>query len=204
MTATSTSTYPFATSYHPGELVVQTRAKTSGVASELLAGKSKSLNFSKNHDAFLAAQSFAVVSSVDPTSGQVWVTPIFSRPRDITATSPTSIVIRNDAIPANDVLHKIISKQEATTPISMLGIDLNRRIRHRIMGHAAASSTCLPSTGDLHFTVNEYAPNCPKYINRREIIPSLQPVNPNAIRQERTTLTQDDQAFIQRADTLFL
>eukprot|EP00523_Entomoneis_sp_CCMP467_P008532 CAMPEP_0168739116 /NCGR_PEP_ID=MMETSP0724-20121128/11287_1 /TAXON_ID=265536 /ORGANISM="Amphiprora sp., Strain CCMP467" /LENGTH=571 /DNA_ID=CAMNT_0008786489 /DNA_START=26 /DNA_END=1741 /DNA_ORIENTATION=- len=182
-----------ASTYHPGELAAQDKAGTRGVAAELLAGKTDTLSFSKNHDAFLAAQSFAVVSSVESDSGgAMWVTPLFGQSGDLTAVSETEIAIRATAIPPGDFLHS----RQPHSPISLLGIDLNRRIRHRINGY-------VNEQGNLQVT--EYSPNCPKYINRREIIPSTtEPMNQDAVRQERTALTSSDQDFLQNMDTLWI
>ncbi len=189
------------TLFHSGELTAQDKAGTRGAAAELAAGKRNSLNFSSNHDAFLAAQSFAVVSSVDLNSGYVWVSPLFGREGDLTAVSENEIVISAACIPNGDVLSTV----EPGTPLSLLGIDLNRRIRHRINGNAVISDASVDKS--LHFLVKEYSPNCPKYINRREIVydaHNAYPVNKSAKRQERTTLTESDQAFIQSMDTLWI
>ena len=179
-----------------GKLSVQDKAGTRGVAEELLHGKTGSLNFSKNHDAFLAAQSFTVVSSI-MNDGQVWVTPIFGKGGDITALSESQILIAPASIPEHDVLHSGI--QLPGMPLSMLGIDLMKRNHHHING-ATTISEC-DATG-LHFQVWDYSPNCPKYINRREIIPSAMPMNEAAIREERTILTESDRVFVQSIDTL--
>lgn len=157
-----------------------------------------SLNFSKNHDAFLAAQSFAVVSSI-MDDGQVWVMSIFGKEGDITALLESQILISPASIPKHDVLHSAI--QLPGTPLSMLGIDLMKRNHHRING-ATTISKC-DATG-LHFQVWDYSPNCPKYINRREIIPSTTPMNKAAIREERTINTELDRDFVQSIDTLWI
>lgn len=187
--------------FHSGELAAQDKAGTRGIAAELSVGKSDSLNFSANHDAFLAAQSFAVISSVDMDSGRVWVTPLFAKEGDLSAVSESEISLSVDCIPEGDVLRNVASK----APLSLLGIDLNRRIRHRISGYAIAPSNKADTR--LHFQVNEYSPNCPKYINRRELVPDTD--NPDsvvkhAIRHERSTLTESDKAFIQSMDTLWI
>lgn len=189
------------TPFHSGELAAQDKAGTRGIAAELSVGKSNSLNFSANHDAFLAAQSFAVVSSVDVDSGRVWVTPLFAQKGDLTAISEQEITVSVDCMPCGDVLRSV----KSNTPLSLLGIDLNRRIRHRINGHAVVPNDTADS--QLHFLVDEYSPNCPKYINRRQIVLDRNipdSVVKNAERQERTTLTESDQAFIQAMDTLWI
>ncbi len=188
-------------SYHKGELAAQDKAGTRGAAAELAAGMRNSLNFSSNHDAFLAAQSFAIVTSVDNACGQVWVTPLFGKQGDLSAVSETEIVISHNCIPEGDVLSSV----EVDTPLSMLGIDLNRRIRHRINGIALSSNDKVDHK--LHFKVKEYSPNCPKYINRREIVydaSNIKSINENANRQERTSLTKSDQAFVEAMDTLWI
>ena len=186
-----------ANTFHVGELAAQDKAGTRGVAAELLPGKSASLSFSRNHDAFLAAQSFAVVSSVQQ-DGQVWVTPLFGKPGDITAASESELVISPRTIPKGDYLHSAIASPD--TPLSMLAIDLVKRIRHRINGVAITNQDNI----NLHLQVNEYSPNCPKYINRRELIPSSTPINNAATRKERVELTVSDHDFIQSMDTLWI
>ncbi len=189
------------TTFHSGELAAQDKAGTRGIAAELIVGKSDSLSFSANHDAFLAAQSFAIISSVDMDNGRVWVTPLFAKEGDLAAISEKEITLSVDCIPEGDILRAV----KSNAPLSLLGIDLNRRIRHRISGHAVVSADT--KNTHLHFQVNEYSPNCPKYINRRQIV--LDPDNSdsvvkNAIRQERSTLSESDQAFIQSMDTLWI
>jgi len=91
------------------------------------------------------------------------------------------------------------------TPLSLLGIDLSRRIRHRINGVAVNSAEQANAT--IRLKVLEYSPNCPKYINRREIIydaNNRNPINENAQRQIRATLTDSDQRFVQAMDTLWI
>lgn len=189
------------TSYHPGELVAQDKAGTRGAAAELAAGKRSALNFSSNHDAFIAAQSFAALASVDLSSELVWVTPLFGKAGDLTATSEQEIAISTNCIVNSNMLDFI----KHGTPLSLLGIDLNRRIRHRINGVALLSSNEV--SGEVSLQVNEYSPNCPKYINRRDIIPAPNntPIlNKNAKAETRIELTDDDKAFVQKMDTLWI
>lgn len=188
-------------SFHSGELAAQDKAGTRGVAAELAVGKQLSLSFSANHDAFLAAQSFAVVSSVNLQSGHVWVTPLFAREGDLTAVSESEITIATCSIPHGDMLTTV----EANAPLSLLGIDLERRIRHRINGHAVITEG--EADTRLHLQVNEYSPNCPKYINRRKIIVdsnNAPSVVKDAKRQEHTSLTESDKAFVESMDTLWI
>lgn len=187
--------------FHSGELAAQDKAGTRGSAAELIVAKSDSLSFSANHDAFLAAQSFAVISSVDLDSGRVWVTPLFAKEGDLTAVSENEITLSHESIPVGDVLRTLRSG----APFSLLGIDLDRRIRHRISGHALASAG--EADTQIIFQVEEYSPNCPKYINRRQLV--LDADNPdsvvkNAKRQERSTITDSDKAFIESMDTLWI
>ncbi|MGB0943011.1 MAG: pyridoxamine 5'-phosphate oxidase family protein [Marinomonas sp.] len=187
--------------YHQGELAAQDKAGTRGAASELAAGKRSALNFLANHDAFLAAQSFAAMTSVDLNTGDVWLTPLFAKAGDLTAVTENEIVISSQSIPDNDMLNTV----ESGTPFSLLGIDLNRRIRHRINGVALGFED--NDDRSLHLQVNEYTPNCPKYINRREIIldaNNAESINRRAKREERTSLTKEDQDFIQAMDTLWI
>jgi len=124
------------TLYHRGELAAQEKAGTRGAAAELGLHITDSLSFSKNHDAFLAVQSFAVISSVDLDSERVWVTPLFAKEGDITAVSENEITLSDDCISVNDVLRTL----KADAPLLLMGIDLKRRVRHRINGHSLISA----------------------------------------------------------------
>lgn len=187
--------------FHAGELTAQDKAGTRGVAAELARGQRAKLNFAANHDAFLAAQSFAAVTSVDANSS-VWVTPLFGKAGDIFAASESEVVISPECIPTADILRMNAAK--ANTPLSMLGIDLQKRIRHRINGVSTTSTGSTSINSNLHFKVKEYSPNCPKYINRRQLIPGASPINHAAIRQERTRLSASDQDFVSTMDTLWI
>lgn len=188
-------------SYHPGELAAQDKAGTRGAAAELALGKRSALSFSSGHDAFLAAQSFAALASVDVRNQSVWVTPLFCESGDLRAISEHEIAVAASCIPNSEILEFI----EPGTPLSLLGIDLNRRIRHRINGTSLASMN--RESRGLSLQVEEYSPNCPKYINRRQIIhPSnkVPAINRDAKAEPRTQLTPDDQAFVRRMDTLWI
>lgn len=187
--------------YHSGELTAQNKAGTKGVAAELAAGKRSALSFASGHDVFLAAQSFAALTSVDMKSESVWVTPLFGKPGDLAAISQKQIAISRDCIPNLDILNFI----EAGTPLSLLGIDLNRRMRHRINGYAATAQN--NAKHSLALQVAEYTPNCPKYINRRNIIPAsggMPALNKNARAETRTKLSEDEQKFVRNMDTLWI
>jgi len=184
--------------YHSGELTAQNKAGTKGVAAELAAGKRSALSFASGHDVFLAAQSFAALASVDLKSESVWVTPLFGKPGDLAAISEKEIAISRDCIPNLGILNFI----EPGTPLSLLGIDLKRRIRHRINGYAIAEEDNGKHSIDLQ--VAEYTPNCPKYINRRDIIPASDgtpALNKDAEAEARTELSEDDQKFVRNMDT---
>lgn len=194
-----TSTSP----YHAGELAAQDKGGTRGAATELSAVMSNSLDFSSNHDAFLAAQNFSVLTSVDVSSGKVWITPLFTLDDDMDAVSEREIVISAQCLPQGDVLNHC----QPGTPLSLLAIDLNQRKRYRINGVATKASANSSHDGDINLWVKEYSPNCPKYINRRELIRDSQgakPVNTHAVREARTQLSESDQAFVKAMDTLWI
>jgi len=186
---------------HSKELAAQDKAGTRGVAAELAVGKRSALSFSSNHDAFLAAQSFAVLANVDLKRQSVWVTPLFGKAGDLTAISEHEIAVSTSCIPNSEILEFI----EPGTPLSLLGIDLDRRIRHRINGTSLSSMNL--ESRELRLQVEEHSPNCPKYINRRQIIhPSnnAPALNRAAKTEIRTQLTLDDQTFVRKMDTLWI
>jgi hypothetical protein len=78
-------------------------------------------------------------------------------------------------------------------------------MRHRINGYAIAAEDNGKHSTALQ--VAEYTPNCPKYINRRDIIPASDgtpALNKDAKAEARTELTADDQKFVQNMDTLWI
>lgn len=194
--------------FHAGELAAQAKAGTRGVAAELKAGQGDKLSFARNHDAFLASQTFAVVTSVvkgggnDDDQHDVWVTPILGAPGSMIARSETEIAIHHTAVPVGDILRQ--AKRNAS--VSMLGIDLMKRTRHRINGVVSGRNKDASVFG---LSVKEYSPNCPKYINRRELVlpaggASIPSINTNATRRVGTSLDESDQRMIVEMDTLFI
>ena len=91
-----------------------------------------SLDFTSNHDVFLAAQNISVLTSVELESGRVWVTPLFAQEGDMNAVSEKEISFSPACIPQGDV----INGSQPGTPLSLLAIDLNQRKRYRINGGA--------------------------------------------------------------------
>ena len=189
------------TPYHAGEIAAQNRAGTRGAAAELAVVMTDALNFSSNHDEYLAALNFSVLTSVDTVNGNVWVTPLFGKDSDLSAVSENEIVISHSCLPVGDILNSC----PPGTPLSLLAIDLNQRKRLRING--VAKSSIDRSETSLIFDIREVSPNCPKYINQREIVFDSQgadPINALAIREERNSLSESDQAFVHAMDTLWI
>ncbi len=187
--------------YHSGELAAQHKAGTRGAAIELAEVMTDSLSFSSNHDAFLAARRFSVLTNVEADSGHVWVTPLFGKKGDLKAISENEIIISGGCIPVDDVINLC----QSGTPLSLLAIDLNQHRRLRINGVAKAPIDSVSNA--LTFNVREFSPNCPKYINKRTIIVDAngaEPINSEAVREKRTRLSESDQAFITAMDTLWI
>ncbi|MFC3120003.1 FAD-binding oxidoreductase [Agaribacter flavus] len=186
--------------YHRGELAAQNKAGTRGAAAELARGKDSKLSFSSGHDRFIAAQSFAILASVNVKTSEIWVTPLFGERGDIQAQTENQLSIAMRCIPQNDPIKKI----ENGAHLSLLCIDLNKRTRHRINGIANNIDS---NNATLSLCINEYAPNCPKYINRRKLIKKkneIPAINTDARQVQRNELTQADSEFIQTMDTLWI
>lgn len=130
------------------------------------------------------------------------MTPIFGQPGSLRADTESTLSIAKDAVPTNDIL--LQNSKVPGTALSMLGIDLLKRVRHRINGAAGVSDN---DKAEILFNVLEYSPNCPKYINRRQLLPmgpNALPIVPNAKRAERTSLNEEDMEMIRFMDTLFI
>eukprot|EP00182_Erythrolobus_australicus_P003778 CAMPEP_0185833326 /NCGR_PEP_ID=MMETSP1353-20130828/2609_1 /TAXON_ID=1077150 /ORGANISM="Erythrolobus australicus, Strain CCMP3124" /LENGTH=614 /DNA_ID=CAMNT_0028531595 /DNA_START=351 /DNA_END=2195 /DNA_ORIENTATION=- len=148
-----------ASAFHAGELAVQARAGTLGVASELSSALSSAL--SPAAGVLISSLPYAFITSVEPGTRRVWTSPAFATGENpLRAISSTQIELNRPAIPADDPFHANTSSTPHA-PVSLLAIDLLRRQRYRTNGTLHGS----------HIAVTEAFPNCPKYIQRRELQP---------------------------------
>ena len=189
---------PIANPYHEGELRIQQldgvlqQAQGSGrvIADTIIKGALK----------FIAQQPMAVLGSVDDDQN-VWASILFGRPGFMTA--PDEKTVEFDLSQAGINPHDPFwTNIEQNPQIGSLMIELATRRRLRINGEASRPSA---DRLQLHLAVAESYPNCPKYIQRRQVtIQALDGPNTNSMRHDGDALGDDQQALIAAADTFFV
>jgi len=147
-------------SFHAGERAVQQCAGEAAIAERNIAVLTDTVIAGARP--FIAKQFMVVLSSVD-SAGAVWASLVFGRPGFLRTEDGKSILIdaplkeRDDADPlwANITNH---------ADLGMLFIELGSRRRYRVNGRVER----LDGQG-LSVEIREAYPNCPKYIQRRQL-----------------------------------
>ena len=176
--------------YHEGELEVQHRVGVAANAERI--GRSIHGEIPEIARQFAAAQRFVLVGAGD-AEGRVWATLLQGEQGFVAALPPDRVRIA--ARPAaDDPLADVLAGE---ADVGLLLIEPATRRRMRINGRST------PLSNGLEVRTREVYANCPKYIHPREV--QLPPRAGTHARHVRgTTLTEDQAAWIRRADTLFL
>jgi predicted pyridoxine 5'-phosphate oxidase superfamily flavin-nucleotide-binding protein len=179
-------------SFHPGEIAVQTRAGVQHGASKIGRTIEDEIPPAAAH--FLAQRYSLYVGSLD-ACGRPWASELVGPPGFVRVTDPRTVLI--EAAPeAGDALMQRIG---ANPDVGLLAIDFVTRRRFRVNGRAAVS----PS-GTIHVAVAQAYGNCPKYIQRREPTEVSEDISAGANVTESTRLSAAQRARIESADTFFL
>lgn len=178
-------------SFHEGERSVQERAGVAAIASRV-AGSIHG-EVPPRARAFLLEQPFAVLASRDG-DGLVWASIVHGPPGFLSA--PSEKVIEIAAAPlAGDPLAASLAPG---APLGALVIDLATRRRMRVNGHVERAAS------PIRVAVDEVFANCPKYIQRRDLVAEGRPDSPDRMARAADALTLAQQQWIRRADTCFL
>ncbi|MBC8135670.1 MAG: pyridoxamine 5'-phosphate oxidase family protein [Fibrella sp.] len=188
--------------YHAGEIEAQTRAGVREMAKR--AGNGIHDAFLPGTAAFLARQPMVIVGSSD-RAGNVWASaltgePGFARAVDERTTRISATPHRGD--PLSALLapgpHNPVPRLE----LGILAIDLGTRERVRINGAAEVEPD-----GQLLVHTREVYFNCPKHIQKREVIPGV-PFIPAPGAGDRITrakvLSREQREWVAAADTFFI
>ncbi|MFI8205215.1 pyridoxamine 5'-phosphate oxidase family protein [Streptomyces sp. NPDC085937] len=185
--------------YHSGALAVQARAGVSQRAA-YVGSVAFSTSLFPMFGQFLAMQPMLVIGAED-ADGQAWCSLITGRPGFMKADSPDVIQIQADVLPDDPLA---IALGSGSTMVGTTAIDPRLRRRIRVNG------TATPSTHGLTVHTERVFGNCPKYLQRRELLevpdesgtaPAEAPA-PDVRRSTRLTGVQ--QSFIRAADTFFM
>lgn len=180
--------------YHDGERAVQRSAGEAAIAdrngaliADAILGGARP---------FIGKQSMVVLASVD-ADGAPWATVLFGQPGFAHADAPDLVDIDLPAA-LRDPEEPFWRNVAANPAIGSLFIDLGTRRRYRING----SLRRLDEQG-FALAVREAYPNCPRYIQRRQLRRIDGEMAPGLLGAGRV-LDDDLRAILRGADTLFV
>lgn len=182
--------------YHQGELVVQKRSNESNTAQ--MNGTVIDSDIPVGALRFIAQQPMAVLGSIDPY-GRVWASVLFGQPGFVHALNNRSLEIdtSQQRLNLNDPLW---SNLERSPNIGILIIELESRRRLRINGVAKKVSG-----NRYNVNVERAYPNCPKYIQRRQLKTDRLESSANSTPcTQGVKLNETQKALITHADTFFV
>jgi uncharacterized protein len=178
--------------FHEGEKLIQRQAGVEEVADHL--GKNIRETMPPAVQAFLRLQVFAV-SSTTSKEGRVWASLLTGHPGFLRATDERTLVIAGIA-PDSDPLWENLRQHPE---MGLLVIDFTSRRRVRINGTAE-----ILASGEIRLRVQQTFANCPKFIQRREVIGQD---SINLVRrpvESQLGLSTAQQQWIKQADTFFI
>lgn len=181
-------------SFHAGERAVQALAGETAIADRNIVVLTDTVIAGARP--FIAKQFMVVLSSTDG-AGRVWSSLLFGKPGFLHTETGSSIVVSvtDKERDLSDPLWGNIARNPA---LGMLFIELGSRRRYRVNG----TVTQLDNQG-LEVTIREAYPNCPKYIQRRQLRQLGEPRLPVQTAQG-TVLRGLVEDIIRQADTIFV
>lgn len=193
---------PKDTPFHDGERHVQERAGETPQAQRSAAVISPTIM--KAALSFLEQQYLLAVGSLD-AAGNPWASVLLGEPGFVSAQNEQTVLLDNHqglSSPSDPLWHNIHQGAD----VGMLAIDLMTRRRLRINGYMQpledSGQTCAGPVFKL--AVDQAYPNCPRYIQKREL--SMMPVDtqPVANATRGTALNDEQMQLINIADTFFV
>ncbi|MFK4064684.1 pyridoxamine 5'-phosphate oxidase family protein [Streptomyces sp. NPDC029674] len=185
------ATYDLRSPYHRGSRTVQDKAGVRELADHV--GRSIGQGIRPVAAAFLEIQPMLVLGGADP-AGAVWASPLTGDPGFVRATGPRRISLTG-APRADDPLATALTREG--TPVGTIALDPRTRRRMRLNGRARPTPRGLAVEADQVFS------NCPKYLQKRQLLAGRRPEAPGAPRRG-TRLTDQQREFVAAADTFFL
>lgn len=180
--------------FNKGELKVQKQLGVEDVAEKI--GNMIGNTIIKGAIPFVGRQTISIVSSLD-LDKNVWISLLVGDFGFTKVVNPSEIYFDIEQIRSakNDIFYSNIN---ATPKIGTLFIDLATRRRIRINGDVSLEKD------KITVNVIEAYPNCPKYIQQRDIEKS-ELINELSVEQSSgTSLTTSQKEWIEDADTMFV
>lgn len=183
-----------AVTFHPGERAVQLRAGEAAIAERNSAMIAASILGGARP--FIQKQFMVVLASND-AEGRAWSSVVYGTPGFVYATDDTHIAID---VPAarRDGADPFWTNVGANPAVGMLFIDLGTRRRYRINGVVVGNDNA-----GLVVNVREAFPNCPKYIQRRQLVKMDADGASDGV-ATGCSLGGSVEALLRAADTVFL
>lgn len=178
------------TTYHAGELAVQTRLGQAEIAARV--GRMIRAEIPAAAAAFLVEQPMVVLAATDD-AGRVWAS-LVTGPAGFVHADDHTIAV--DALPVpGDPLHNVLRSPDQR--VGMIAIEPKTRRRMRVNG------TARPTANGLHIHPDQVYSNCPKYISRRHI-EAVDTDGPEPTVRRAEVLDERTQQAIARVDTFFI
>ncbi|WP_212760785.1 pyridoxamine 5'-phosphate oxidase family protein [Telluria aromaticivorans] len=146
--------------FHPGERAVQLRAGEAAIADR--NGSVIAASILGGARGFISKQFMVVLASSD-ADGRVWSSVLYGKPGFVSAAGDALIALEV-ASGRRDSADPFWANIAANPAVGLLFIELGTRRRYRINGVISHEDEA-----GLEITVQEAYPNCPKYIQRREL-----------------------------------
>ena len=179
--------------FHQGEVTVQQR-----VGEEVLATKNSRIikdYITSNAIDFVNQQQLMIVSSLDDQQN-VWTSILIGKPGFVTVVDEKTIRINLTEL-ISDRQDPFWGNVKANPSIGSLFIDLFTRRRLKVNGRISWSGE------DLMILVDKAYPNCPRFIQKREIEVAEKEVE-IAPPKKGLSLSEELKYWIQNSDTLFV
>jgi predicted pyridoxine 5'-phosphate oxidase superfamily flavin-nucleotide-binding protein len=185
---------PYRAPYRHGSLAVQDRVGVRDQAAHV--GRSIGQGIKPVAAAFLGLQPMLVIGAADG-EGRMWSSLLAGEPGFVRATGPHSVSIAG-AVHRADPLADALAAGD--TPIGTIALDPRTRRRMRLGG------TARPSARGFAIEAERVFANCPKYLQKRELLEPGAGASAGASGTVRrgVQLTSDQEAFIRTADTFFI
>ena len=181
-------------SFHPGERAVQLRAGEAAIADR--NGTVIAASILGGARPFIQKQFMVVLASSD-TNGRTWSSVVYGKPGFAYASGDAEIAL-DVATARRDGADPFWANVAVNPAMGMLFIELGSRRRYRINGVVTRNDDA-----GLVIAVREAYPNCPKYIQRRE----LRAMNADGASDGVVTGTGiggSVEALLRAADTVFV
>jgi uncharacterized protein len=181
--------------FHEGEKKMQALAGVSRQADQLSGMVQSAMPPAAVR--FLTGQRMAVVTTIDK-DGAIWVSAIVGEPGFIYPISPEQLIVDAHTLPASDVLwHNLAPPNNHSA--GMVVINFGQRRRLRLNGTTTADGQF------LILAVAQTYSNCPKYIQKRELVQVLTAADRDKVQSSQSAaLDEKDKSLIASSDTFFI